>query len=107
MWSRTCLLYTSKKASESPEDVKAFSPVAYVDKKSAPVYTVHGTIDTVVPVVQADRLETAMKAAGRPHTKVIVEGMGHGVGAKDEKTVATIKSELGKALDWLVGQLKT
>ncbi|MBS1714540.1 MAG: alpha/beta hydrolase fold domain-containing protein [Armatimonadetes bacterium] len=95
-----------KKASEAPEDVKSFSPVNHVDQKSAPVYTVHGTADQVVPVVQADRLETAMKAAGRPHTKVIVEGMGHGVGAKDEATVAKIKAEVDRAMAWLVARLK-
>jgi len=37
---------------------------------------------------------------------VIVEGMGHGVGAKDEATVSKIKSEIDKAMAWLVDQLK-
>lgn len=84
------------------EETKAFSPVNRIDKSMCPVYTLHGKADPLVPVIQASRLDEALKALGVPHTLVLVEGMGHGVTSSDEKVDIAIKTELVKALDWLV-----
>lgn len=66
-----------KKIDEATEDIKAFSPVSHVAKGMAPVFTIHGTLDNVVPVRQATRLDEALDKAGVEHELRIIEGMGH------------------------------
>lgn len=94
-----------KKYEDAKEEQKAFSPITYFSKSSAPTYTIHGTADTLVPVKQAHRLDDALKGLGVEHEMVIIEGMPHGVSSKDEKVNEKIMTELGKALDWLVAKL--
>lgn len=59
------------------EMTKSFSPIHYVDSKSAEVFTIHGEKDTLVPPMQAKRLDEALKAAKIPHTLRMIPGMGH------------------------------
>ncbi len=95
-----------KKYDPSSNDVKEFSPINRIDANSAPVYTIQGKADPLVPFKQADRLDEAMKKAGREHVEVLVDGMGHGVTAKDPEVENKIRSELEKGLDWLVAKLR-
>lgn len=95
-----------KKYEDAKAEQVAFSPITYISKTSAPVFTVQGKADPLVPFQQAVRLETAMKNAGVPNQLILVDGMGHGVTSKDTETDKTIKSALAKALDWLVDTLK-
>lgn len=94
-----------KKYDEAKAEQAAFSPVTYLSKTSAPVFTVHGKADPLVPYKQAERLDGALKKLGVPHEMILVEGMVHGVTSKDAEVEKNIMSALGKSLDWLVGQL--
>lgn len=95
-----------KKYEDATEDARKFSPITYIDAKTAPIYTLHGTIDPLVPIIQSERLNNAMKAAKVFHERVVIEGLGHGVSSKDPEVDKKIKTELNKALDWLVSRLK-
>lgn len=66
-----------KAPEDAAEPMKLFSPVNLVTKDSAPVFTIHGTADAVVPVIQANRLDEALKRAGVEHTMKIIQDMGH------------------------------
>ena len=68
-----------KDLADAIEDIRAFSPVTYVTSDDAPVFTVHGRADPLVPYVQAERLDEALRGAGVPHTMLLIDGMGHGV----------------------------
>jgi acetyl esterase/lipase len=62
---------------ENPQKAKAASPVTYVTANDAPVLTVHGTDDGVVPYDQAVRLDRALQKAGVPSYLVTVRGGRH------------------------------
>lgn len=63
---------------ERREMMRAASPLSQVGRAIAPVLTLHGTRDETVPWVQAQRLNEAMRAAGKAHWLIAVEGAGHG-----------------------------
>jgi dipeptidyl aminopeptidase/acylaminoacyl peptidase len=63
---------------EAPDRYKAASPVTYVSPDDPPVLTIHGDKDELVPIEQAKTLDEKMKAAGAPHTLLLLEGQGHG-----------------------------
>jgi len=67
---------------DAEETLTAMSPVTYADRSDPPVFTVHGTSDELVPVMQAKRLQEAHPH----HTLIEVDGMGHGIdlGSKEE-----------------------
>ena len=46
-------------------DLKAVSPMRFVDKVSVPVLLIHGTNDTVVPFSQSSRMADALRQAGK------------------------------------------
>lgn len=48
-------------------DVAQYSPARGVAAVRAPVMLMHGVDDTVVPYVQSEFMETALKKAGKPH----------------------------------------
>jgi len=70
----------------TPDEVRpryvASSPISYVSKDDPPVLTIHGTADRLVPTDQARLLDKKMKAAGVPHTLLLIEGQGHGFGGE-------------------------
>lgn len=63
---------------EQTERAREASPVTYASAGDAPVLTVHGSADRLVPYDQALRLDAALRAAGVPSYLVRVEGGGHG-----------------------------
>jgi len=63
---------------ENMEKAAAASPITYVNAKSAPILTVHGTADTTVPFDQAVKFDAALRKAGGTSYLVVVEGGGHG-----------------------------
>ena len=73
---------------EVPATYKAASPVTYVSQDDPPVLTLHGDRDKLVPIAQAKLLDEKMKAAGAPHTLIILEGQGHGFGGKAREKAA-------------------
>jgi acetyl esterase/lipase len=59
---------------------KQASPVTHVTKDDPPFLILHGSQDNTVPISQAERLQTALKAAGVDSTFVKIVGGGHGFG---------------------------
>ena len=68
-----------KELADATEDIRAFSPVTYITGDDAPVFTVHGKADLLVPSVQAERLDKALRGVGVAHTMLLVDGMEHGI----------------------------
>lgn len=54
----------SRRAFVHREKAQAASPITYVTKDDAPILTVHGSADRVVPYDQAIRLDAALKKTG-------------------------------------------
>ena len=54
------------------------SPMTYVRKDLPPVFTIQGSNDTTVPVVQNERLTAALKKAGVDAEMSLIPGAGHG-----------------------------
>jgi acetyl esterase/lipase len=57
---------------------KEFSPITHISPGDAPVITLHGTVDELVPIGQATALHAALDAARIPNKVDILEGRGHG-----------------------------
>ena len=53
------------------------SPINYAKPGMAPVLTIHGEKDTVVPADQARLFDARMKEAGAPHTLIIKRDLAH------------------------------
>jgi dienelactone hydrolase len=63
------------------------SPITYISAGDAPVITLHGTVDELVPIGQATSLHAALEAARIPNQVDVLEGRGHGwQGADAERT---------------------
>lgn len=63
---------------ESPESLRAVSPVKHVERIKADLFIVHGEADVRVPVGHAYRLRDALDAAGKDYEWMIKEKEGHG-----------------------------
>lgn len=50
---------------QKPAEYDARSAVNYADKMNAPVLLIHGALDPLIPVAQAQRMYDALKAAGK------------------------------------------
>jgi acetyl esterase/lipase len=73
---------------EAEENYKQASPITYVSNDNPPVLTLHGDQDALVPIAQAKMLDEKMKAAGAPHTLIILAGQGHGFGGEHQQKAA-------------------
>ncbi|MDB6117170.1 MAG: Acetyl esterase/lipase [Verrucomicrobiaceae bacterium] len=62
---------------QAKELARAASPVTYITPDDAPVMTVHGTKDTVVPFEQATEFREALKKAGVPNVLITGKDGGH------------------------------
>lgn len=60
------------------ELARRLSPLTYVRPGLAPVLSLHGDGDTIVPYAHATRLHAALDEAGVPNRLVTVAGAGHG-----------------------------
>lgn len=54
------------------------SPLTFVTNKAAPVLTMHGSQDALVPLDQAQQLDAALDKAKVESTLVVIQGAGHG-----------------------------
>ncbi|MBS1707228.1 MAG: alpha/beta hydrolase [Armatimonadetes bacterium] len=82
---------------------KEFSPITYVAKDSAPVFTLHGTADPLVPVMQANRLSVAYSKVGVECVTFLVPKLGHGVDMKNPSFVQALKDGVAFLKRHLVG----
>jgi len=63
---------------EKRDLVRMASPITHVSAGDAPVITLHGTADALVPIAQAEELDAALRRAGVEHRFVRMVGFGHG-----------------------------
>jgi acetyl esterase/lipase len=75
--------------SEKGELLGHASPLKWVDRGDAPVLTLHGSTDEIVPVRQARILHEKLEAASIPATLRVLEGRGHGWDGDDARKTMT------------------
>lgn len=68
-----------KPSKDAKEDLKAMSPMTYFNAKSAPTFTIHGEADTLVPVIQAKRLDERLTELKVRHETRLIPKMPHGL----------------------------
>lgn len=85
---------------EVPDQIRSMSPIRFIDAKTAPMFIVHGTADTTVPIIHGRNMAAALKAKGILVEAVFVEVADHGL-SNPEGIKAIFKS-----LDWLEAKLK-
>jgi dipeptidyl aminopeptidase/acylaminoacyl peptidase len=79
-----------------PEEEKLWrerSPINYVDRISAPVITLQGLEDEVVPPSQSEVIVEALRAKGLPHAYLTFEGEQHGF-RRSENIQRALEAEL-------------
>jgi acetyl esterase/lipase len=64
--------------SQIPAAYRAASPINYVGAHTVPTLLIHGAMDPLVSIQQSQRLDSALKAAGRPHYLVNLPWATHG-----------------------------
>jgi dienelactone hydrolase len=74
-----------------PKLYDEISPARQADKAYCPILLIHGTDDTVVPIDQSRRMESALKKAGKPVEFVTYKGQDHW------ETVGSSRIEMMKA----------
>lgn len=87
-----------KPKAQAAEEIRQASPVTFVDAKTAPVFTIHGSADPLVPVIQVQRLHDLLKGASVPNEQHVIQGMGHEIARNN---VDCMKA-LDGGLNWLV-----
>jgi acetyl esterase/lipase len=70
------------------------SPLNFIDGNMAPVFTIHGSEDQVVPVKQAQRLTEALRDAEVPYRTLIIENMGHEIDPEREDVVKALEDSI-------------
>lgn len=78
--------------------LERISPVNYAGKFTAPVLLIHGKDDLTVPISQSERMERALKSAGKEVEFIRLKGEDHHL-SKSETRLATLQ-----ALDAFVGK---
>lgn len=75
---------------------RAASPMTYLTPNDAPVLTLHGTADNIVPYDQAVRLDRALTQAGVPSYFISVTGARHG--GFPEEAIGRVRDFFSKIL---------
>ncbi|MBL9163249.1 MAG: alpha/beta hydrolase [Planctomycetaceae bacterium] len=86
---------------DDPDLYAQASPITHVSADDPPTLILHGSIDTVVPISQAELLVDKLKAAGVPHEYDRVEGWPHTMDLEanvNRHCLAKIEEFLGKHL---------
>jgi acetyl esterase/lipase len=78
------------------------SPLTHLDKADAPVFTLHGTADWLVPISQSTALDKKLKELGISHEFIQIKDGGHEVDIKRQD----VKDALDAMAKWLDKQLK-
>lgn len=61
------------------------SPITHLTSEDAPVLTLHGTRDELVPITQAESFDAAARRAGARHVMIRVVNGGHGFDHPEQK----------------------
>ena len=94
-----CNAVLGKPYKATDPDIVGFSPVNHIDAKSAPVFTIHGKADTLVPPKQAERLDEALKKAGVKHELRMIDGMVHTIDINNEQCVKALQDAMNFLLE--------
>jgi acetyl esterase/lipase len=82
--------------------MKAASPLTYLDKGDAPVFTFHGDKDWVVPITQSKLLDEKLKAVGIEHVFRKIKDTGHQV----DMTRKDVRDVVEEMTQWLEKKLR-
>lgn len=91
---------TGKPKAQSGAEMNSMSPILFLDSKTAPMFIVHGTKDSVVPVIHATNMKAALEAKKIPVQMTLIENADHDLNAPGGVEA------LFKSVDWMVDQLK-
>ncbi len=88
---------------QCPDKWREASPITHARGDTPPILILHGDQDRVVPISQADRLHSALKAAGAPSLLARVPGGSHGWGlyfngVQSQRTLPIIAQFLSRSL---------
>lgn len=72
---------------EKPDLYRKASPIAHVDPSDPPTLTIHGTLDDIVPVEQADLLVEKFQALDMPYWYDRIDGWPHTLDIIEENNV--------------------
>ena len=71
-------LFLGKKCADAPTLYEEASPITHVDKDDPATLILNGTIDTIVPITQAEKLATKLEANNVPYVLAPFKGGYHG-----------------------------
>ena len=71
--------------------VASISPARLAARADAPLLLIHGRNDTVVPLLQSEQMERAMRGAGKSVQLVVTEGEDHFLSIQETR-IATLKA---------------
>jgi len=78
------------------KEMRAVSPITYIDAEDAPVIIFHGTEDNVVPCCQAPEFYEALSKAGVDSELYLVHGGGHGFNMYGQENLDRMVNFLNK-----------
>ena len=97
-----CGTVTPCSAEKFMNKMTAASPVTYVTDKTPPIFIMHGTDDTTVPIAQSQEFYDLLKSKGVKTEFIKVPGVGHSwTGKTPETTRAACLLALQKSLDFI------
>jgi len=91
-----------KKGVDLEPAMRAASPLTYLDKSDAPVFTFHGDKDWVVPIAQSKLLDQRLKSMGIEHVFRTIKGTGHQV----DMTRQDVRETVEEMSRWLAKKLR-
>jgi dipeptidyl aminopeptidase/acylaminoacyl peptidase len=77
------------------------SPLRHAGDIRAPVLLVHGTLDTNVKIAHSQKMDAALKAAGKQSELITFEGLDHQLDDSDART--QMLTRIGELLDRTIG----
>lgn len=92
--------YSGLTSLEKPKVVAQANPITYVDKNDPPFLLLHGTQDKAVSPSQTLLMHQALREAGVPSTRYVLEGAGHATAEFSDPQV------IGIMVDFLDSHLK-
>lgn len=90
-----------KKKAEASEIIRQASPVTHIGPSSAPVFTIHGSADPLVHIMQSKRLDEALKRHGVFHDRREIAGMQHLIAKTNPECVQAVEA----GIDFLAQRL--
>lgn len=87
-------LVLGKKRADAAQEIFEASPVKFVDRGDAPTYTMHGKMDQVVPLKQAERLQEALAGARIDRKFHPIDNIGHELPVTNAEVVQSINESM-------------